>query len=155
MQSLVERLVERQEIADLLARFCERIDEYDIDGVVELFTDDCTTDYGPGRGGAVLGREAFRARLLSSQGAFRRTHHQLGQVRVELDGDSARSVAYVTADHELSDGQRETVRFQYRDRFTRQSASWRIVERQALATVVDSDIPRERNWVPRRKPNGA
>ena len=43
------RFEDRATIADLMALYCERVDEYDIDAVAELFTPDCVTDYGPGR----------------------------------------------------------------------------------------------------------
>jgi hypothetical protein len=76
----VERLAARLEIADVLARFCERIDEYDIDSVMQLFTPDCITDDGPGRGGEIRGRDALRQRMLESQGTFPTAHHQPGHV---------------------------------------------------------------------------
>ena len=41
------RFEDRATIADLMALYCERVDEYDIDAVAELFTPDCVTDYGP------------------------------------------------------------------------------------------------------------
>lgn len=50
------RLSDRAAIADVLAHYCVCLDEYDIDSCCAVFTDDCTTDYGPGRGGVVHGR---------------------------------------------------------------------------------------------------
>ena len=152
MRTVLERLSDRQEIADLLARFCERVDEYDIDAVVELFTDDCTVDYGPGRGGEQHGREALRDRLRRGQGQFRRTHHHLGQVRVELAGDEASAVTYVTAWHELWEGGRETARLQYRDRFRRVAGGWLISERRTLALGIEGFEGVPWNWLPRATP---
>jgi ketosteroid isomerase-like protein len=130
-------LIARQEIADVLARFCERVDEYDIDGMAELFTVDCVTDYGPGSGGPVTGRAAFRDLVRAGQARFKHTHHQLGQIRVQITGDGAEALSYVTASHELGDGSIETTCFQYRDKFRREAGRWQIVERVALATVFD------------------
>ena len=134
---MLQRLADRQAITDVLALFCERIDEYDIDAVARLFSEDCLVDYGPGRGGEQRGRQALARRLRRGQGQFRRTHHQLGQVRVELTGDEAFAVTYVTAWHELWDGGHETARLQYRDRFLRTGAGWLIAERRALAAGIE------------------
>ena len=103
------RFEDRAAIADLMALYCERVDEYDIDAVAELFTPDCVTDYGPGRGGRVTGRAAVRDRIAAGQAQFRRTHHQLGQSRVSFDPadpNRATAVTYVTASHEEWDGRR-------------------------------------------------
>ena len=86
---VLRTLVDRQQIADLLARYCQALDEYDIDAVAATFADDVVTDYGAGRGGRVVGRDAVRDRIAAGQAAFRRTAHQLGQSLVELDGDRA------------------------------------------------------------------
>lgn len=142
-------LADRQAIADLLARFCERIDEYDIDAVAELFADDCIVDYGPGRGGERRGREALRERLRKGQGQFRRTHHQLGQTRIEITGDRAAAVTYVTARHERWDGAPETAHLQYRDLFDRSPAGWLICERRVFATIIEGFEGVEWKWVPR------
>ena len=53
----LRELMDRQRIAEVIARYCERLDEYDIDGVVTTFTEDVVTDYGAGRGGEVSTRE--------------------------------------------------------------------------------------------------
>jgi ketosteroid isomerase-like protein len=151
-EARLQALADRQAIADVLARFCERVDEYQIDAAAELFTPDCLVDYGPGRGGEQKGREALRNRLAQGQGQFRRTHHQIGQVRVELDGDEAAAVTYVTAWDELWDGRRETARLQYRDRLRRSPNGWLISERRTLATGIEGFEGVPWNWVPRAEP---
>jgi hypothetical protein len=96
--------------------YCERIDEYDMDGVAALFTPDCVTDYGPGRGGEVAGRAAVRARIAAGQAQFRRAHHQLGQSRVWFDTlDRVGAVTYVTASHEEHDGSQWQAHLRYLD----------------------------------------
>jgi ketosteroid isomerase-like protein len=152
MPGTVQELADRQAIADVLALFCERIDEYDIGGIVRLFREDCVVDYGRGRGGEQHGREALGARLARGQGQFKRTHHQLGQIRVELDGDRASAVTYVAAWHELWDGRRETARLQYRDRFRRFDPGWLISERRALANGVEGFRGVPWNWLLRAEP---
>lgn len=147
-----EDLRARSEIVDVLAEFCERVDEYDIAGLARVFTADCITDYGPGRGGPVHGRDAVLARIARGQSEFRRTHHQLGQSRVQVDGDSARAVTYVTASHEHRDGARSRVHLRYLDTLRRTEHGWRISERRAQATVVEGMPDVAWTWVPRAEP---
>ena len=151
-QQAITELLDRAAIADVLAAFCERVDEYDIAGLAEVFTEDCLTDYGPGRGGPVAGRAAVLARIGRGQAEFRRTHHQLGQSRVTLAGDTATAVTYVTATHEHRDGARSRVHLRYLDRLRRTAAGWRIAERRAHAAVVEGMPGTEWVWVPRAEP---
>ncbi len=145
-------LLDRAAITDLLALYCERIDEYDIDGMAELFTEDCTTDYGPGRGGPVAGREAVRERIARGQAEFRRTHHQLGQSRIEIEGGTASALTYVTAWHEHRDGARSCVRLRYVDELRRGPQGWLIASRRVEAAGVEGMEGVQWAWVPRHPP---
>ena len=154
-RAAIEDLTSRQAIVDVLYRFCERIDEGEIRGVVSLFTEDCLTDYGPIGGGLIMGREAFARRLTASQSRFERTHHQLGQVRVSVLGGSARTVAYVTAVHQRWDGGLYVAHLQYHDEWMRStSGTWLISSRVALTALVQGTAEVDgpdgpRRWVPR------
>ena len=149
---LLAELRDRAAIADVLATFCERVDEYDIPGLAGVFTEDCFTDYGPGRGGPVSGLEAVQTRIGRGQAEFRRTHHQLGQSRVTLRGDEADAVTYVTASHEHRDGARSRVHLRYLDLLRRTGDGWRIAERRAEAAVVEGMPDTAWVWVPRAEP---
>ena len=148
----IAELHDRVAIADVLAAFCERVDEYDIAGLADVFTEDCFTDYGPGRGGPVSGLAEVQARIARGQAEFRRTHHQLGQSRVTVSGDEATAVTYVTATHEHRDGARSRVHLRYLDRLRRTGAGWRIAERRAHAAVVEGMPHTAWVWVPRAEP---
>jgi len=117
---------DRGAITDVLALYCERIDEYDMDAVVELFTTDGVMDFGPGRGGELRGREALRARFAGGQAGFRRTHRHLGQVRlIELADGRVQAVSSCSAGHERHDGTQWRVGLRYVDLVVRQDR-WRI-----------------------------
>ncbi len=151
----VARLVARIEVSEVIARFCERVDEYDIDAVAELFTEQCVVDYGPGRGGRVVGREAVRARIARGQSEFRRTHHQLGEQTMEFVSDSdCRVSTYVTAWHETWDGDHPVVRLRYLDQLVRTVEGWQISERRAVAQGIEGFEGLEWVWVERRIPPG-
>jgi len=155
VEPMLGELHDRQSIADVLATFCERIDEYDVDGLVDVFTPDCFVDYGPGRGGPVTGRDAVLARIATGQSEFRRTQHQLGQSLVRLSGDQADATTYVTAMHEAWDGDHSRVHLRYLDHLERSAHGWRIARRDVQACVVVgfADVPW--NYVERRRPGGS
>jgi ketosteroid isomerase-like protein len=155
----VQELLDKQAIRDLLARYCELIDEYRLDEVIPLFTPDCVTDCGPTLGGIVIGPETIPQRFKITLSRYKHTHHQLGQVRIEVKGDEATSIAYCIADHEFFDGRQLTVRLQYRDRMRRTPQGWRIAGREMFSTVVtDTPAPEgaidatKRNLLPRKDP---
>jgi hypothetical protein len=69
------------------------------------------------------------------------THHQLGPVSIELDGDVAYAETYFTSLHRFgptppSGGQPHEDRFsggRYVDRFERRAGVWRIAERHGIS----------------------
>ena len=152
MTDLVNELVDKAAVAELMALYCERVDEYDIDAVAALFTADCFTDYGPGRGGPVAGREAVRDRIAAGQAQFRRTQHQLGQSRVTVDGDRAAATTYVTATHEEWDGAQWRAHLRYVDELARGGDGWLFASRRVHAAVIEGKPEIVWEWVPRRQP---
>ena len=115
-------------------------------------TADCVTDYGPASGGAIHGRDEFLRRIQSSQARFKRTHHQLGQIQVDLRGRDATSIAYLTSIHITFDGRRIDGFLQYHDSWVKTSDGWKISARRGVAAVVDGDPSEDRLWVHRSGP---
>ena len=149
----LDELLDRQAIADLLSRYCQTLDEYDLDGMAATFAEDAVTDYGAGRGGRVEGRAAIRARIAAGQAEFRRTAHVLGQSLVEIEGHHAEGITYVTAWHEWPDGRQDSLRLRYVDVFRREEGRrWLIVERRVEAMGVEGFEGTEWNWVTRLAP---
>jgi SnoaL-like protein len=150
--SSIQYLADRQAIADLLATYCERLDEYDIDGVGKVFTDDGAMDQGPGRGGPIRGPAQIVAGMKKRQALFRRTHHQLGQSKVEIEGDCARALTYVIAWHLTWEEKVLIARLRYRDELVRISGGqWRIARRTSEALGVEGFTEEQWNWVERRR----
>jgi hypothetical protein len=140
-------------LLDLLARYCECVDRYDLDGVADTFTADAITDYGPGRGGEVTGRRAIRDRIERGQAEFRRTHHQLGQVLLEPTPSGVKATTYVTAHHERWNGEHETACLRYLDLIVGEDpGAWRIASRRVEAAVIDGFEGVPWVWVERSQP---
>jgi hypothetical protein len=129
-------LADREAIKDLLAHYCFLVDSKQSHLLTkEIFTPDAIDDHGLGewRGWQEIGR-AF-ADLMPR---FESTAHVLGNIRVELDRDRARSRSYVTAWHWLA-RTADRGRFRpadfvalgiYLDEMRKESEGWRISRRR-------------------------
>jgi ketosteroid isomerase-like protein len=148
----VAALIDRVAIGELMARYCDRLDAYDIDAVAATFTVDARTDYGPGRGGSVIGRDAIHRRIESGQAVFRRTHHQLGHSTITIDGDTASGTTAAITWHERMSGEQELLALRYVDGFRRVDGEWLIAHRRVEVSVVEGFAGTEWNWWPRRPP---
>jgi ketosteroid isomerase-like protein len=149
---------DRTTITDVLALYCDGLDAYDVDAVVDLFTTDCVMDFGAGRGGALHGRAAVRARLAGGQAGFRRTHHHLGQVRLTEAGDGrVHAVSSCSAGHEMHDGTHWRVGLRYHDVLVHGpvAGTWRIAERRIEASLVENGPRDGWTWIGRKEPETA
>lgn len=150
----LRRLLAEQDIRQTLARYCLCLDAYDIHGVAACFTPDAATDYGPGRGGRIQGREAIAARIAQGQAVFRRTHHQIGQTLITWAAGDVASTSYVTAWHERWDGTRDVLCLRYVDRLRPAHGPWQVAERKVEVAYCDGFAGVPWQWVPRRLPVG-
>ncbi|MCC7411426.1 MAG: nuclear transport factor 2 family protein [Gammaproteobacteria bacterium] len=125
----VEELTAREAIRDCIQRFCRALDRLDRELLASVFHADAQLDYGSIYRGGV---EGFVEVAMQFQGAMRDTHHQVGNVLIEIHADEARAESYVHAHHVIaqSDGLMElTVGARYLDRFERRGGQWRIAFR--------------------------
>lgn len=126
----VDALLDKQEIHDVLVRFCRGVDRLDEAVLRSCFHDDALDDHGMFRGSA----DDFVDYVLASARTMIATVHSITNVSIELDGDRAGSEAYVTvvmrtarsaggeADH--------LILARYIDRFERRDGGqWLIAER--------------------------
>lgn len=124
--------IDRQSIANQLARFARILDSRDWAAVGEVFSEDVTFNYGDGREQA--GIAAMRAQFREFLGGCGPSQHLLGSIAIELDGDTALSRAYVQARHQGRGDKADRIfdtHGDYVDRWARTAASWRIVRREA------------------------
>lgn len=148
----IEALRNHERIRQLLASYCSCLDEYDIAGVAACFSNNAVADYGAGRGGAVNGRDNIAARIASGQKVFRRTHHQIGQILIDLRGSKANTTSYQITWHELRDGTQELVCLRYLDQLEMTDGNWLISHRRVEASLVNGFEGTEWNWVKRQEP---
>jgi len=139
----LQDLLDRQQITELIYRYCRAVDRLDIALGHSLWHEDATADYGagvyqgPGRGVIDYICAQHRHALAHS--------HQVSNVLIELDGGRAASEAYAIATLRMSrDGrlQQMMVWTRYIDRWSRRGGRWGLDHRIALR---DFDEVREVN----------
>lgn len=125
-------LKDRVEIEDLLTRYCAAIDAKQFDRLDAVFTEDAIIDYT--RSGGI--RDVFPAVkrwLEKALAPFQVVQHLVTNVRVEIDGDRARSVCYFFNPMGLPQPGGGVNTFFcggiYRDQLLRTEQGWRIRER--------------------------
>ena len=155
----VQALVDRQAIADVLARYCRGVDRLDRDLVVSCYHPDATDEHGSFTGGV----EAYVDWAFRLLRRYTSTMHLLGNVLVELAGDVALSESYGIAHHrtepppgEAFDPKGNLVTgFRFVDRFERRDGAWRIARRVATTEWSRVDDPAQWWTIPAHLRRGA
>lgn len=141
MAHTLSGMLAKQDILEVLHRYCRAIDRRDPALLSGCFHEDSVHDQGGFRGSS----RDFCALALERVASLPVTHHQLGSVLVELAGDSATSEAYFTAFHRIpAEGsglglfvpngieRNLIVGGRYLDLWEQREGGWRIVRRQGI-----------------------
>jgi ketosteroid isomerase-like protein len=138
LERTVRRLVDKDEIVDLVHRYSHLVDHRRYDEVAGLFTDDCEVDYGIGGGEPIRGRDALAATfgaMADSRHGFAATSHHNANVLVTFEGDDRASVrTSVYAWHQAPDGTTPRIWGWYYDVVARTAEGWRLAVRQLRVT---------------------
>ncbi|MBW2424329.1 MAG: nuclear transport factor 2 family protein [Deltaproteobacteria bacterium] len=117
--------LDHQEIMATLARYSTALDQRDWALLDQVFTEDLVYDAGEW---ITRSRSEYLDRLRPYLEGCGPTQHLLGNYRIEIDGDEARSAVYVRAFHvgtrELSETTYEMFG-EYRDELVRSNEGWR------------------------------
>ena len=133
----VRQLIDKDHIIDLVHQYSYYVDHRLYDEVVELFTEDCVVDYGPGMA-PVRSRARLRQMFGHPDAAFAATSHHNANVLVTFEGPDRASVrTSVYAWHQRSDGSTPRLWGYYYDSVVRLPEGWRIAERQLRTLGVE------------------
>ena len=128
LRAMVQRLLDRQELSDLLARYGRYIDDRDLANLAELFTSDAEFD---SRVGPVRGREAVLGYYRDQLSTYTVTYHYPHSQTVEFTGpDDATGVVQAHAELAI-DGQGVIIGLRYHDTYHREDGRWRFRSRKA------------------------
>jgi hypothetical protein len=137
----LEQVADRQAITDQIYRYCRAMDRIDHELGYAVWHEDGTADYGAavfqGTGRGFIDHVCIQHSHLLCHS------HQVANIIIELDGDTAGSEAYVTARLRMKrDGKllQMEVLSRYVDRWSKRDGRWAIDHR---ITVMDMDEIRE------------
>jgi 3-phenylpropionate/cinnamic acid dioxygenase small subunit len=138
-ESVLRRLVDKDEIIDLVHRYSYCVDHRLYDEVASLFTEECVLDYGgPGIAPPVHGRRALRQMFGHPSVGFAATSHHNANVLVTFDDDDRASVrTSVYAWHQRKNGTTPRLWGYYHDTVERCPDGWRIATRQLRVLGVE------------------
>lgn len=119
----LERLLDRQDIADCLVRFSRGMDRFDREVFLSAFHPDAELAAGPFVGGPA---DLYDwASALHEQGQVA-THHNLLNQTIEIDGDVAHSETYYLFAARNRDETNWLAGGRYLNRYARRDGVWRI-----------------------------
>lgn len=133
-------LIDRQEIIDLLVRYTTAVDTKNWALLAQCLTPDAVADYGEDFG-CYEGYPAIET-VLKSFHALDVSQHMLSNFVVEIDGDSAKTICYVHAQHYMAGaegGEFFTVGGTCEDEVIRTDNGWRIKKRTFTATWAEGN----------------
>lgn len=125
-------LLDEREIGRALIGFARAMDERDWDGLRAILTPDATAELGTG---PVTGPDAIIGLIRHYLDGCGPTQHLLGNIWIDVTGDTAESRAYVSDMH-LGAGERQGLSFvtlgAYHDHWQRSDGSWRLAHRTKI-----------------------
>jgi hypothetical protein len=132
----LDQLQSRAEITEVALRYCRAFDRCDEAMLRSCFHSDSTHEHGSFKG---LSSDFCTMGLALVRGVAL-THHQLGPVSIELDGERAYAETYFTSYHRHGNepsagGEPHEDRImggRYVDRFERRDGAWRIAHRRGV-----------------------
>lgn len=123
----VQRLLDKDEIVDLVHRYSYLVDHKVYDEIAELFTEDCVVDYGIAP--PLHGRDALRAMFGRGEGFVATSHHNANVLVTFEDDDRAVVLTSLYAWHLTSTDSTPRVWGYYHDVAVRTADGWRLAER--------------------------
>lgn len=128
----VQVMLDKQEIHDVLMRYCRAIDRCDEELLRSVYHSDAWDNHGPFNGKAA---DFIPYALKLLRESYKSTTHAICNDLIEVSGDKARSEAYFFACHRFEREGKEAdwiVAGRYVDRFERRDGAWKIAHRIAV-----------------------
>ena len=143
-------LLARQQIADTVTDLFVGTDNRDWSLVLRCFADQVLFDMRSLTGAepATVAATHIVAGWQHGLAPLKAVHHQIGNLKVEVDGEAARAFCYGTATHYLPNPSgRNTRTFvgSYDFRLKKDGAAWRITDFRFNAKYVDGNLELERS----------
>lgn len=146
MDARVARLLDQQEIQEVIYRYCRGIDRRDFALVRACYHADATDEHGSFSGGV----DDYLTWVEALLGRYSWTMHLVGNVLIDWgpSNDVAAAESYGVALHRSDEPKPHlnlATGFRYLDRFERRQGTWKIASRVAVSEW-SIQIPRESWW---------
>ena len=128
-RSDISLLKDRTDICEVLYRYSSAIDSFDYDALRDTLADDIWAQYGNSE--PVTGGDALVKWIAGATASVIWQHHLLNVYHVDLDGDRASTIAYLTSYQVFKEdpGAAVVLVARYHDELRRESRGWRISRR--------------------------
>ena len=129
MEEQLQQLLDKQEISEVLQRYCRTMDWLDEPGQASCYWPDAEVDFGFFKGGV----DAFVPMVMEhEQKAVKRWHLVTGAM-IKLDGNSAQVESYgITTGSGGEDASSRMYGGRYLDEFEKRNGEWRISRRMYI-----------------------
>lgn len=128
----IQFLLDREAIRDVLHNYCRAIDRCDRQLLETTYWPDGTDDHNIFIGSA----PDYIDFILKWREALDQTHHNLGNVYINNDGDTAKCESYFTAFHRMNDESGKMIDLvvggRYLDRMQKRDGEWRFFHRKGI-----------------------
>lgn len=159
----LERLVALEDIRDLAARYSHCRDALDLEGLLELFSDEAILELGPKHGGDLVGKAAIRAHyersFVTGGGRPFSTMHFVTNPWIVLTGTDTAQARWSLLVGVIDGSTGTPLRYLgvYDDEYRRERDKWRVRERRVEFTwpdriAVRSQPGMRRSWAPSLTP---
>ena len=137
----VEELLDREQVRDLVHRYCWAVDRGTLEEVMELFHNECNLALVPGK--RYIGREATHTWYsVYMQNRMEVLRHLIHNQVISVNGDTATSKSYFDAVGDLK-GESITVAGFYEDTLLRVKGKWKFTEK---IIKLDFLVPLQEGW---------
>lgn len=151
----IQEMLDKQAVAEVMMTYCRALDHLNEDLLRTVFHPDSKHAHGfKGPSSTTDGSPDFVAYALGVLRAYHRTHHHLGNIFIEIDGDVAFTEAYFTAFHRMRakgdplaasnafDTEMDYfVAGRYLDRMEKRNGEWKITHRTGLTDWIRTEPP--------------
>jgi uncharacterized protein (TIGR02246 family) len=140
LDPVLQKLLDRQAVADVMTRYAAAIDETDMTSFAELFLDDVEVVGFAGE--PLSGAASWIGFVERTLDGFTATQHMLGPQLAEIDGDTANARTDLQAIHVLKQPKGEvfTLWGTYKTRMKKQpdSGAWKIARHELVVRGTDN-----------------
>jgi hypothetical protein len=144
-------LLDRQQIYEVLTRYCRGVDRGDVELIRSVYHADATDDHGMFKG---LGVD-FASWIVEFLKDWKQCQHFIGNFNCNLQGDVAHTETYCLSISDDGQGHNSAVYNRYIDRFERRKGEWKIADRLIVRDGTSHGVRGTRTTLPTSLPQRA